>query len=152
MALSFLSDSVKTQIKAVFDNVHDTFGRDIIAYKDAQETISITTAGYNSRYGSPVSVSKTTVSQTFKARIKYIKSSEELLRDSQINSQLKISLPEGIVRIKVDAEGFNFIKEAKRIELDGQRYTVLNDSIPKIIGPFDPQYYSFYLVPLDEDA
>jgi hypothetical protein len=141
------SDSLKAEIGQILDNVHETFGRTITAYKDAENTVVATTPSYNAIYGVDANITKTTVSSSFTVRIKYIKKDEEqILTDSRVDSQLKISLPAGSVRIKVGTIGFNFLKDSKRIDLDGRRYLIINDSFP-----FSPEYHTFYLKPLDED-
>jgi hypothetical protein len=151
MSLSFLSSTLKSQIQGVFDDVHVTLGKEITAYKDAERNVVALTPAYNHLYDVGGSLSKTTVSSTFTARIKYLKSSDKLLNDGSIRAQLKVPLPEGVVRVKVDPTGFAFLQDAKRIELDGTRYSILNDSFPKSIGPFDFRYYAFYLIPTDPD-
>ena len=154
MALNLVSDNAKNQAIAALENVHDTFARTITAYKDAELNITAVTPEYNSIYGSNgLSIEKSVVSSEFTARIKkYNTPSEEYLEDGRMNAQFKIPIPKGTVRIKVEPIGFNFIKDAKRIELDGKRYSIMNDSIPKTIGPFGPQYYAFYLAPIDPDG
>ena len=40
--------------------------------------------------------------------------------DSQVGSQIKVSHDIGEVRIKLDAEGYSYFKDAKRVEIDGR--------------------------------
>jgi len=146
------SQSRRTEIGQIFDNVHKTFGRTITAYKDAENNVVASTPSYNAIYGTAANsnVSKSTVSSTFTARIRHIKNGETILVDNAIDSQIKIQLPAGSVRVKVDEIGFDFLRESKRIDLDGERYIILNDSDAKPIGPFSPDYFIFYLRPIDE--
>jgi len=153
----WFSSSTRRKIESLFDNAHDTFGRTVTAYKDAENTVTLTTPQYNSIYGTagrfPLSTSKTVVSSTFTARIRYIKNTEENLEKaetSKTNSQFKLSLPEGTVRIKVASDGKVFIQDAKRIDLDGKRYRLLNDSFPELVSTYTPKYFAFYLAPIDE--
>ena len=78
--------------------------------------------------------------------------SEELLQDSSSNArsagQDKIILPTGTVKIKVNLEGYEYVREAKRVELDGRRFSIKSDGKP--LGMFGPQYYEFILIPMDE--
>ena len=108
---------------------------------------------YNGVYGrtgggSSTSTTRTSVSHTIKARIKYINAREQNLADGNINSQLDIELIDGSVRITVDADGFAILKEAKRCEFEGRKYTIESKGNPT--GIFGPQYYHFFLSPIEE--
>ncbi len=107
---------------------------------------------FNGVYGRNVFGNKTTtttaVQHTIKARIKYIDAKEANLADGNIGSQLDIELVDGSVRITVDAAGFNILKEAKRCEFEGGKYEIVSKGNPT--GIFGPQYYHFYLKPLEE--
>jgi hypothetical protein len=150
----FLSENQKTNIKSIIDQIHDTFAREITVFKIGQRTVISSSANYNALYRQQSANTETTeVSQTFQARIKYVEMSETLLQDSQSNSsyssgQDKIILPEGTVKIKVNLEGYEYVREAKRVELDGRRFSIKSDGKP--LGMFGPQYYEFILIPMDE--
>jgi hypothetical protein len=45
-------------------------------------------------------------------------------------------------------EGYEYVREAKRVELDGRRFSIKSDGKP--LGMFGPQYYEFILIPMDE--
>lgn len=150
----FLSENQKNNIKSIIDQIHDTFAREITVFKIGQRTAIASSPTYNALYRQQSSNSSTTeVSQTFSARIKYVEMNEELLQDSSSNSsysagQDKIILPAGTVKIKVNLEGYEYVREAKRIELDGRRFSIKSDGKP--LGMFGPQYYEFILIPMDE--
>ena len=153
MPTSLISDAQKTTIKAIIDDIHETFARTIVVYEDG-ERVLITTPNstYNGIYGKieggGTSVSRTVVSHNIKARIKYIDAKDESLADGQINSQLDISLINGSVRITVDGAGYDILREAKRCEFEGRKYEIVSKGQPT--GIFGPQYYHFFLKPLDE--
>jgi hypothetical protein len=152
--MDYLSSSTRTKISETFDNVHETFKQDIVVYKDAENTITAMTPSYNSIYGSggssALSITKTSVQKTIGARIKYISSDEDYFISSELNSQMKITIPRGSIRIKISSADFDYIKEAKRIEFNGVRYNIVSDGLP--IGPFSPAYYAVFLTPIDESA
>jgi hypothetical protein len=144
----FLSENQKTNIKSIIDQIHDTFAREITVFKIGQRTVISSSPTYNALYKQQSSNTVTTeVSQTFYARIKYVDMNEELLKNPN-PGQDKIIMPTGVVKIKVNLEGFNYVKEAKRVELDGRRFSIKSDGKP--LGMFGPQYYEFILTPLDE--
>ena len=152
MATSLISDSQKNTIKAIIDDIHETFAREITVYEEGKKILIAASSEYNGIYGKTstgsTSTSTTAVSHTIKARIKYIDANELNLADGNINSQLDVELVDGSVRITVDAAGFNILKEAKRCEFEGGKYQIVTKGNPT--GIFGPQYYHFYLKPLEE--
>jgi hypothetical protein len=151
----FLSENQKNNIKSIIDQIHDTFSREITVFKIGKRTTIASSPTYNAVYRQQSANSALTeVSQTFMARIKYVNMEEEFLNNSRAGNdknnggQDKIILPTGTVKIKVNLEGFNYIKEAKRVELDGRRFAIKSDGKP--LGMFGPQYYEFILTPIDE--
>ena len=152
MATSLISESQKTAIKSIIDDIHETFARNITVYKDGVKILIASSQEYNGIYGKTYSgessTSTTSESHTVKARIKYINANEESMSDGQINSQFGIEVVDGSVRITVDASGFNILKEAKRCEFEGGKYEIVTKGNPT--GIFGPQYYHFYLKPIEE--
>lgn len=152
MPTSLISDSQKNTIKAIIDDIHETFARNITVYEEGRKVLIAASSEYNGIYGKTnsgqTSTTKTIVSHTVKARIKYINAREQNLSDSEVASQLGIELIEGSVRITVDADGFEILKEAKRCEFEGRKYTINSKGNPT--GIFGPQYYHFYLSPIEE--
>jgi hypothetical protein len=144
----FLTQGQKDNIEAIIDRIHDTFARPITVFKIGTRTAIASSQNYNFIYRQQsANTSTTEVSQTFQARIKYISADEELLPDPNAG-QDKIILPAGSVKIKVNLEGYNYMKEAKRVELDGFRFSIKSNGKP--LGMFGPQYYEFLLLPIDE--
>ena len=54
----------------------------------------------------------------------------------------------GSAKITVKKNGYEFIKEARRVELDGQKFSIKSDGTPQ--GFTGNQFYTFLLTPLDE--
>ena len=152
MATSLISESQKNTIKAIIDDIHETFARNITVYEDGKKVLISASDQFNGIYGRSGGGEKTTstrvVSHTVKARIKYINAQEQNLADGNINSQPDIDLIDGQVRITVDANGFEILKEAKRCEFEGRKYTISSKGNPT--GIFGPQYYHFFLSPIEE--
>ena len=78
---------------------------------------------------------------TFAARIFYNNRQPEEIIDA--NAQMNLMASDGKIRIKVKSDAYEKIKICSRIEVDDGLFIV--DSDPKIIGPFDPQFYSIHL-------
>jgi hypothetical protein len=88
------------------------------------------------------------VSHTILARIKYINAKSKNFTDGNVDSQLDLDIIDGSVQLQVDEAGYEILKEAKRCEFEGRRYSISNKGSPN--GIFGPQYYYFFLKPLDE--
>ena len=78
----------------------------------------------------------------------YIDTDKELFNNDSSGSQIKVVVPDGSIKIFVKKDGFNFIKEARRVELDGTRFSIKSDGSP--FGLTGNLFYTFYLFPLDE--
>jgi hypothetical protein len=149
----FLSPSERAAIAANLIDLHDTFGRDIVVYKEAQKVIVSTNPNYNYLYNTGgatnESVENVPIRKVFKARIRY-DTDRSLEYFGETDSQIKIDRPDAssLVRIKLKIEDYDYIKEAKRIELDGRMFRVESD--PRAHGLFDVvQFYTLYLRPLE---
>jgi|TARA_X000001316_G_C910397_1_gene25880 hypothetical protein len=152
MATSYISANLKTQLQGIIDNVHETFARTITVYEEGERVLIAASSTYNNVYGKTntggKSVSRTSVSHSIKARIQYINAKDESLSDGQIDSQPDIDLINGSVKITVDESGFAILKEAKRCEFEGRKYEIVSKG--SATGILGPQYYHFFLKPLDE--
>lgn len=149
---SLISDSDKERFQSVFDNIHDTFARDIKFIQDATKVILSTDPNYNYLYnntkGQISSIKYKITEATFKARILYVGKQNEDLFDGETGAQIKVDKHIGEVRIKVDAEGYSYLKDTKRCEFDGRKFSIISDEMPH--GLFTPHFYTFYLKAIDE--
>jgi hypothetical protein len=88
----------------------------------------------------------TPVYKTFKARIFYnddIK--KQYWSEQSVNTQIKLEAVVGTVRLKIDAEAYEYIKDGRRFDVDGKRFVL--DSSFRPHGLFDNKYYTLYLKP-----
>ena len=144
---SLLTAAEKTTCNNAMDDLHDTFARDVTVYKDAAVTVSSPSQSYNTIYGNagaPTPITYTPQSSTVSARILYGKNyTEDYFSSSQSNSQLKIFLPEGEVRMIIKAADYSTVSEAKRIQFDNQKFAVNSDF--RAHGVFGVKFYTLYL-------
>ena len=148
---SLLTTAEKTTLNEAMDALHDTFARDIQIIKEAVKTVSTLSSQFNSVYGNAgatTSLVYTPQSGSYKARVHYLRQDEYYFSDSQLDSQLKIKMPAGSVRIKVSGDAHDYLKDAKRVQFDDRRFTIFSDYRPH--GLFDARYYTYYLRPIDE--
>jgi len=148
---SLINDSTKADLESVMGELHDTFARDLVCVKEANRVILSTDPNYNFLYknvrGSVTSVQRQINSRTIKARILYVGRQQEDLFDTQAGAQIKVEKVAGEVRIKVGKADYLYLKGTKRVEFDGRVFTMTSDERPH--GLFSPQYYTFYLKPVD---
>ena len=147
----FLSSNMESTINTMYDTLHETFARTITVFKNSKRTVISTTSRYNNIYGrtdtgSKSNVEYTTESQAFEARVYYVNMDEEFLSNDQ--TQNKIILPNGSVKIVVKSDAYEFLQEARRVELDGIRFSIKSDGSPR--GLTINKFYTFLLTPTDE--
>lgn len=149
MGTSLLTSTEKAALAAVFDDIHETFAREITVYKEASTVVIITDPNYNPLYktaGQTTSIINTPVYKTFKARIQYQDDvGKKYWSEQGLNSQIKLEAVVGTVRLKIDQDAYDYVKDARRFDVDGKRY-VLNSTF-RPHGLFDIQYYTLYLKP-----
>ena len=147
---SFLSAAQKASYEAVMQDMHDTFARTIYAYKESQKVIVSTDPNFNYLYNNVKGVSKIVRKSQFKAlsaRVLYMDRQKEVMFDSEVDSQIKVQHDIGEVRIKLNAEGYSYFKDAKRVEIDGKLFFKITDV--KQHGLFRPKFFTYYLRPTD---
>lgn len=143
--MASLLDSIqKSSIHDVFDNVHDTFKRDIYIYVTEEETFIDTDGNHNPLYGDSEQRRRTKEAEQYTkgARIKYM-GEQDRIYGVGVGSQIGISFPNGGIRLKVDEETYNLIKKAKKIRVDDRLCELV--SSPSRPGPFNPNYWTIYL-------
>jgi hypothetical protein len=152
----FLSPSERDSIAANLMDLHDTFGREIIVYKEAKKVIISTDPGYNYLYsntGKPNSnIENIPVRKVFKARIRY-DTDRSLEYFGETDTPVKVNRPDpnSMVRIKLKLEDYEYIKDAKRIEFDGRMFHVESDARPH--GLFDKiQFITLFLRPIETNG
>lgn len=152
---SLLSDSEKNGLVAAFSALHDTYSRPITAWHEGEVLVVSTTpnASANVNFNrlnrfdqTSLNPDRVPVSATFNARIYYDKKEDnplaQLMRFNA-TSQEKVRMPNGMVRIKVDASGNSFMLGSKRIKLDGNLFDV--DSVERPHGIFGSGYWDWWL-------
>lgn len=150
---SLINQKLMDRVSSKFADLHDTFSREITVYKNAKRIAIASSPSFNAIYGTSGATNTSeyqTVSATFLARVYYLKMDEEFFSNKSLeaDSQAKIIMPNGSVKIVVDPQGYLFIKEARKVEFDGITFSIRSDGNP--MGLFSNQYYEFFLTPVDE--
>lgn len=138
------SQTEKTAISLVFDDIHDSFKRPVKVFTKVVANHSNTSANFNGIFGQNKIQNPsepTLTSETIQVRVKHMDKSE-VGKISGINTGTNISLPEGAIRLKVPEQYYNLIKKSSKIEFAGLTYALHSDAGK--IGPFDINYYTLY--------
>ncbi|MBN86605.1 MAG: hypothetical protein CL885_03695 [Dehalococcoidia bacterium] len=148
---SFLSDQAKSMLAEQFNNLHDTFARDIVVYKEAKKVVISTDPNYNYIYnetGGTASIQNTPQKQIFKARVLYDDNRDmEYFGELETSHKIKRVDSSSRVRIKLKKADYDYIREAKRVELDGRMFFI--DSDARAHGLFNVDFYTLYLKPVE---
>lgn len=145
---SFLTDSEKSSLNSVMDDLHDTFKRTIKVYKNASKTINTQNNSYNSIYGNAGSVSSVINTPQYTeidATIQYANNyNDQFFSDEETDPpQLKIKIPQGKVEIKIKAADLEVAKNGKRFVFDNTTFTIDSDFLAH--GLFGVRFYTFFV-------
>lgn len=137
--------SDKTAFDAVFNDIHDTFAREITIFKKEKKIFVATNSTYNALYSrlkNEKGSEKTVEAIKVKARIAYA-GNFEFLRANAENEIMGLDIPADHVRIKIDATGYSLIKQATDIEIDGELFNITSDAAKS--GMFSVNYFNLLL-------
>lgn len=115
---SFLSAAERAEISSQFDNLHDTFGRNVVIYKESKKVNIFTNEDYISAYrntnqGENFTFSYETVSGNYPMRIKWLDPNEEK------NIPMEIDFPNQVCRLKMKKDAFDFLSGQQSLFIDG---------------------------------
>ena len=147
-----ISGGDKADMEAAIVDIHDTFARPIIIYKNKTEIFVATNPVFESSYNALYQKlknpqknadSKTTVTKTtVTARVQY-RAVQDESDAGGTGAQLNVQWGSGELRLKLDEEGYTAFKFATKIEIDGIVWRIVTDA--SRAGLFTPQYYVLYL-------
>lgn len=149
---SLIPNSEKMSCEDAMQDVFDTFKRPIKVFK-APEKVYISTDPNFSRFGNfgkndemSALESNNQVIQDIEACILYGKNQSFIPYHNNTsageNEQIKIRDTDMRIRIKVDILGFNILKDAKLLNIDGRKF--VRDSMPRAHGLFHVTRWSFF--------
>lgn len=144
---SFLNSAQKTSIEKCFDDLHDTFKRDIYIFIEEGPDIPAS-IDYNPLYGrTPITPKdpsqRVEVKYTRQARIYHMGNAIEKSSDTSLH----IPSSEGKVRLKVNSETLELLKKSSKVEIDDDLWVVIGDASPE--GPFSRNYFFVYCRRMD---
>jgi hypothetical protein len=140
---SLFSDNEKNAIESMLNDVHDTFKKSIYVYIEEVTSIDFSDTQFNPIYGRSFNQAKTSkdkklTKHTVEARVFY-----DSQKDNEFIEDIGAGSSENIIRIKVNYDAKELIKNASVIEVDDERYSLISDA--EAIGPFSNTYWKIYL-------
>jgi len=143
----------KVKYDAAFDDIHDTFAKTIFVYKIFNERFIGINMGqnYNGLYdqaldqnelGTASKINEQVRKIETRARVLYI-SKQNDTEDSVTGQQTALKFPVGSIRLKLEQDAFELIKDAKEIEVDGELFNLDTDSSKS--GMFTVKHHIVYL-------
>jgi hypothetical protein len=141
---SLISATEKSGLASTFGDIFDTFKREIIVHKEPIKTVTDLDLdmfyGYDVPYDNPNNFTYTAVTGAYYATIRY---ADHQLED--LEPELNTAVPQGLVRIKLEAGGMNFIESGKteKITFDNRTFNIVSDrSVKKFL---DSTFYVYHL-------
>jgi hypothetical protein len=149
---SLIPISEKISCEDAMQDVFDTFKRPIRIFKSPEKVYISTDPNFSrfGQFGRNDEMSKVVINQpvieTIEACILYGKNNsfEQYNKSSSAgqNEQIKLRDTDTRIRIKVDIIGYNILKDAKLLDIDGRNFT--RDSMPRCHGLFAVTRWSFF--------
>ena len=146
---NLLTNTDTSSFTGILADHFDTFKRNIIVYKEPKKVIDIAASNNNvmAGYGEssdPENVSFVTVSGTFPALVNY-QGKQDLPYISEVSSNAS----KGVVKIKIDKEARDYIKDGKteRVVIDSTSFNIISDD--KLQNFLGLQYYVYFLEKTD---
>lgn len=145
--MNLLTDAEKEELSGAIDDIHDSWKRDILIYREPEVAVISTNNNHNFAFqlNEQVGLSTTLsgVSGSFEARI---------WQPSMMSDfELKINLPDvnnfqvkAVCRLKLDDAGWNFIRDARKVIVDGSTYDRITED--RQHGLFSPKYHTIWLM------
>ena len=141
---SLITDSEKKILSGVFNDVFDTFKREVVVYKEPVKTITTINEAALFGYGEDANVTNyeyATQSGSFHGIIKY-----QDKQDEKYYSDIGSPLPAGDVRVKVKKECRDYIEnghKTEKIVFDSKSWNIISDDSVKRF--LDTEFFVYYL-------
>jgi hypothetical protein len=141
---NLISDADRTVYEQAMQDVADTFARPITVWRSSAQTITNTNQDYDafSDIG-PQQVTYISESKVIPARIKYIDRQTKEFGFIVAGTNIDVAQEFQLVRIIVDIDGNEYIKDCEKITVDGEDFVPL--TVPRPHGLFGNNFFTIYL-------
>jgi hypothetical protein len=151
ITVGILSDAQNEAVKTGLLALHEELARDITVFMADKVTYLSTDAHYSGVYRRSLAQKQVKFSEkVVKARVYY--SNTELNDFSVLSANLDLKIESGKCVIRVLDDGYEFLKEAKEVVVDGKKMTIESASKPVGNGVFNQLFWDFVLQPITEEV
>lgn len=142
---SLITQEQKDIYSDILNDLHDTFARAIVFYKEPEQMILSSDPNYNPYYNNSRNIQYVQESGIIGGRILYNKQLEKNYSTPEggEDSSFRFVAPDGFVRVKIRKEDWEIFKDVTDITFDGLHFE--NYKTPRPHGLFDVKYYTLYL-------
>jgi len=144
--MSLLTSGEKTILQAQIGNIHDTWKRQIVAYKTPDVTIISSDTNYNFAFKTnqeSTTVQNVPVSGTYNVRI-FQPTSRNDFEKAVVLTDIPLSQIKGAVRLKMEDDAWTFIKDSIKVVIDGETYDRMTED--RHHGLFTPEYHTVWFL------
>ena len=136
---SLVSNTEKLAWANEFNNIHDTFAREVIVWKTPERVVISSDTNYNFLYNEQdsIEVSYIPISGIFNCRIQW-QDPSKTMGWPEIREEVRGN----ICRIKAKKDFVDFIDNAEKIEIDGRPVNVMGTNRPH--GLFNIDFYTLF--------
>jgi len=153
VTMGIFSEAEKSLAQSLLTLSTEEFNQDILIIRDGKKTVISEDLSYNYIYKrnseGVKSYTEEIQRQTVQGSILYGAAEQDTWSDPHAKSQFRIKIPSNTVRIRSTKEVYDILKESKRIELEGKRYSFATDFKPH--GLFTTAFYDCFLQVIDEE-
>lgn len=141
-----LNDSQKEAIRSKLTILHNELSRDITIFQAEKILFISTDDSYSGAYKHSLSQKKVVYTENnVKARIYYNNTDFNSL--NTLDSNIHANLVDGKCVVRVDKEGYELLKNAEKVIIDGKEMTLTSSSKPVGNGVFNGLFWDFILSP-----
>jgi len=136
---SLVSNTEKLAWANEFNNIHDTFARQVVAWKTPERVVISSDSNYNFLYNDQesIEVAYIPVSGSFNCRIEW-QDPSKVMAWPEIREEIRGN----ICRIKAKKDFVDFISNAEKIEIDGRPVQSMGTNRPH--GLFNIDFYTLF--------
>lgn len=136
---SYVTDAQKLKYGSVFNNIHDTFAREVVVWKTPKRTVVSSNLDYNFLYHEQreIKVEYTPVSGIFECRIQW-----QDPKKTDGWPEIRAEVPGNFCRIKSKKDMLDFMSGAESIVIDSREVQSYGGSKPH--GLFENDFYTMY--------
>lgn len=149
--MSLLNDSQKEAVRSQLTILHNELSRDITIFQAEKVTFISTDDSYSGAYKQSFSEKEVSfIESKAKARIYYNNTDFNSL--NTLDSNIHSDLIDGKCVVRVDKDGYELLKSAEKVIIDGKEMALTSSSKPVGNGVFNGLFWDFVLNPTTSEV